>query len=76
MFDNSWLDDCRYDAWKTSPPEDPEPETKCKCSHCGEPLYYDDEYWELDDEIYCEDCAVDWLSGHKNWVSASMANGD
>lgn len=62
-----------YDKWKTTPPD--EPESKCKCCKCGEFLFEDDEYWELDDEIYCEDCAEDWLAGHKNWVSESMANG-
>lgn len=63
-----------YDKWKTTPPDDGE--TACKCSFCGEPLYYDDEYWELDDEIFCEDCAEKWLDEHKHWVSAGMARGD
>lgn len=64
-----------YDLWKTTPPDDEE-KTACRCCFCKEPLYFDDEYWELDDEIYCEDCANDWLAEHKHWVSASMARGD
>ena len=63
-----------YDDWKLNPPEDAE--TKCKCSFCSEPLYCDDEYWELDGEIFCEECATAWLEEHKHWVSAGMANGD
>ena len=62
-----------YDDWKLNPPEDIA-ETKCKCSFCKEPLYYDDEYWELDGEIFCEECAEEWLSEHKHWVSSSMAS--
>ena len=52
-----------------------EPETKCHCAWCGEDLYFDNEYWELDDQILCEDCAKDWLEDHKNWVSERMAYG-
>ena len=59
------------DKWLTTPPE--EKESKCKCSRCGETLYPDDEYYELDDEIMCEDCAREWLEGNKNWVTESMA---
>lgn len=65
----------RYDDWLTTPPED-ERTTKCKCCKCKEPLYLDDEYYELDEEIYCEDCAYKWLDGHKNWVCEWMAYGD
>lgn len=67
-----WQED--LDRWLTTPPE-PE-ESKCKCSLCKEELYPDDEYYELEDEIFCEDCAKTWLENHKNWVSESMAYGD
>ena len=63
-----------YDIWKTTPPE--EGETQCHCAWCKEDLFYDDEYWELDGEILCEDCARDWLNYRRNWVSASMARGE
>lgn len=63
-----------YDLWKTTPPE--RKATKCKCKFCGEELYPDDEYWELDEEILCESCAEEWLEGHKNWVTEDMAYGD
>ena len=63
------------DRWLTTPPED-EMKTKCVCAWCKEELYFDDEYWELDDEILCEDCAQKWLDNHKNWVSESMAYGE
>lgn len=72
------MDEARFaqelDRWLTTPPG--EEKTACKCSFCGEPLYYDDEYWELDDEIFCEDCAEKWLEEHKHWVSEGMARGD
>ena len=63
-----------YDRWKLDPPEPKE--SHCKCAWCGEELFFDDEYWELDDEILCEDCAEKWLDNHKNWVSESMARGE
>ena len=59
------------DKWLTTPPD--EPESKCKCCKCGEELLPDDSYFELDDELYCEICAEDWLEGHRNWVTYSMA---
>ena len=68
-----WLETAEYDDWKTTPPE---PEgSKCRCKACGEELFEDDEYFELDDEIYCENCAEEWLEGHKNYVSADMVRG-
>lgn len=59
------------DRYLTTPPE-PE-ESQCICCSCKEPLYPDEEYYELDDEIYCEYCAEKWLEGHRNWVTDWMA---
>ena len=66
--------DAALDRYLTTPPEPKA--TKCKCCKCGEDLYPDYEYFELDDEIYCEDCASEWLSGHRNWVTEDMAYGE
>ena len=63
-----------YDKWKMTPPD--YDDTKCHCEWCHEELYFDDEYWELDDEILCEECAKKWLDNHKHWVTESMARGD
>lgn len=69
-----WLHSKAYDDWKCSPPEDNDGKrTKCHCAWCDEDLYFDDEYWEIDDQILCESCASDWLDNHKHWVSESMA---
>ena len=55
----------------------PEPKkTKCFCSVCKDPLYFDEEYYELDGEIYCELCAEKWLKAQRNWVSEWMAYGE
>lgn len=64
----------KYDEWKTTPPE--RPESQCKCKYCGEELFEDEEYWELDGEILCERCADEWLEGHKNWVTEHMVRGE
>ena len=60
------------DRYLTTPPDE---HTHCHCAWCNEDLFEDDEYWELDDEILCEECAEKWLESHKNWVSESMAKG-
>ena len=69
-----WLETADYDDWKTTPPE-PE-ESNCRCCTCRANLYEDDEYYELDDEIYCEECAFKWLDSHKNYVSEAMVKGE
>ena len=68
-----WLESKAYDDWKLNPPEKT---TACHCAWCKEDLYFDEEYYELDDEILCEDCAKKWLKNHMNWVSESMARGN
>lgn len=45
-----------YDEWKTTPPEEPEPETYC--TECGAPLYEGDALYTIDGGI-CEDCLED-----------------
>lgn len=64
----------KYDLWKTTPPEGRS--SNCICCQCKKELVPDDEYYELDDEIYCGDCADDWLDGQRNWVTEDMAYGD
>lgn len=63
-----------YDIWKTTPPE--RETSKCICCACKEELYPDEEYWELDGEIYCESCADNWLSSQRSWVTEEMAYGN
>lgn len=46
-----------YDEWKTTPPEEPEPETYC--SICGSPLYEGDALYTVDGGI-CETCLEDY----------------
>lgn len=62
-----------YDLWKTTPPEPKE--SKCICSMCKDELIPDDDYYELDDEIYCESCAKEWLEEHRSYVTEDMAYG-
>lgn len=62
------------DRYLTTPPDDEE--TKCFCAWCKDPLYFDDEYYEIEGDILCEDCAQKWLDNQKNWVSEHMAYGD
>lgn len=45
-----------YDEWKTTPPQEPEPETYC--AECGAPLYEGDALYTIDGGV-CEDCLED-----------------
>lgn len=45
-----------YDRWKTSPPEDEKPVTRC--NSCGCELYDGDVIYTIDGGI-CEDCLND-----------------
>lgn len=62
------------DRMLANPPE--RKESKCLCAMCKEPLYPDEEYFELDEEIYCNICAEKWLELQKNWVTSWMAFGE
>jgi formylmethanofuran dehydrogenase subunit E len=57
----SIIDDMRYDAWKTSPPEEEDIESDFKCDKCGEDFYPDDPVFDIEGECLCEECAKDWL---------------
>lgn len=45
-----------YDAWKTTPPDDPEPVRQCV--RCGAPLYEGDALYTVDGGI-CLECLDD-----------------
>ena len=62
-----------YDIWKLNPPEPKE--SKCKCRRCENELYPGEEYYELEEEIYCYDCAWKWLKEQKHEVTGEMAYG-
>lgn len=64
--DMDWLNGPGYDAWKTTPPDEGEPE-ELDCD-CGEKLYEGDEYYEIDGTIYCPNCIDDFLSDHRRKV--------
>lgn len=78
MLTNNWIDGPQYDAWKTTPPDDyfEEKESQCHCSICETRLDVDDEYWLIDDEIYCRECAENWFDEEKRWVSEELAYGE
>ena len=49
--------------------------TKVRCEECGTELYPEDEYFRLEGQILCEECAHDWLDGQRDIVTRSMAYG-
>ena len=63
-----------YDLWKTTPP-DPK-ESDCKCCECKEDLYPGGIYYEIEGEIFCENCAETWLDCQKREVTEEMAYGE
>ncbi len=51
-----------YDAWKTTPPDEPKPVEYCSC--CGHELYEGDVVYRIDGGI-CENCLND---GYREFV--------
>lgn len=49
----------RYDAWKTTPPDEPEPAGHCDI--CGEPVYEGDYLTDIGGEKWCDNCLNDRL---------------
>lgn len=43
-----------YDAWKTTPPDDPEPVEHCDI--CGAPIYEGDYITDIRGEKWCDEC--------------------
>ena len=62
-----------YDLWKTT---EPERDSKCKCVYCGCELYECEEYYDIEGEILCEDCARGWLDEHRRTVTYEMEKGE
>lgn len=38
-----------------------------ECDRCGLEIRDGDEYWELDEERLCEECAKEWLQEKKQY---------
>jgi len=36
----------------------------CCCERCGDELFYGDEIYDFDGDIYCVDCARDYFDEH------------
>ena len=62
-----------YDIWKTTPPEPKE--SNCTCNVCKEVLYPEDDYYDIEGEVYCEECASEWLEQFRCTVTDEMAFG-
>lgn len=43
-----------YDAWKTTPPDDPEPVKHCDI--CGAPIYEGDYLTDIQGDMWCDEC--------------------
>ena len=46
------------DKWLTTPPE--EQESKLVCADCGNEIYPDEKFYNINGRIYCEDCIEDY----------------
>lgn len=66
--------DAAYDRWKTTPPD--EPESKLKCFECKGEFYPGDKIYRLDDEVYCEECASEWLEQQSETATDEMCYGE
>lgn len=59
--------DNALDRWLTTPPD--EEESKCKCSECKADMYPGEKIYVLDGDIYCRDCALEWLEQYEQEVT-------
>lgn len=50
--------DIAYDKWLTTPPKDI---VIHECEECGCEIYENEDYYEILDDIFCEECANNWL---------------
>ena len=62
--------DAALDRYLTTPPE--EPDSKLKCTECKVDIYPGEIVYRLDDEVYCRDCATEWLEKHSETVTDDM----
>lgn len=62
--------DSAYDIWKTTPPEDRE--SNLKCVECKDEIYPGERIYRLEDEVYCRDCAREWLENHSEEATEDM----
>lgn len=54
--DSGW--ERELDRYLTTAPDD-DMTPVCVCSICGAEIYEGDDYYEVNDEAFCEDCMVD-----------------
>lgn len=52
-------DICHFSRCPSSCPNAPEPPIFGKCAKCGEVIYDDDVYYEIDEKNYCEACVYE-----------------
>lgn len=66
--------DAALDRYLTTEPE--QRESKCKCVECGVELFPDEDAYELEGDIYCEEHAREWLENQRVSVTYDMAYED
>jgi hypothetical protein len=50
---------CHSNPHLSSCPDAPEPPIVYECSCCGEPIYEGDIYYDINDDVWCEECILD-----------------
>ena len=65
--------DAALDRWLTTPPDDPE--TILHCRECGTEIYPGERIYRLDDDIYCSECANEWLAQFEEEATEEMCYG-
>lgn len=58
-----------YDKWKLSNADDECRTSKLKCCECMESIYPDEDYYDINGDLYCELHAKEWLDSHKKTAS-------
>lgn len=47
---------------------------KYVCNDCGEIIYENEYYYDIENTIKCESCAKDWLEEHREIVDEYVIN--
>ena len=66
--------DAALDRWLTTPPDDPE--TRLHCRECGQDIYPGERIYRLDDDIYCSECAREWLEQFEEEATEEQCYGE
>ena len=62
-----------YDRMLANPPEE---DSKFHCDHCGEPIFPEERYYDVEGEYLCRECALEWLEDQYRFATEEQCYGE